>query len=40
MPRSESALSKIDWRGWIVLAWAIVFGLRYIAMIIECRWTR
>jgi hypothetical protein len=29
--------SPIDWRGWIILVWALFFGARYGAMILEQR---
>jgi hypothetical protein len=38
MPRSDHG--PIDWRGWIALAWALAFGLRYVLMVIECRLMR
>jgi hypothetical protein len=37
MPRSEDELSGIDWRGWLILSWALAFGVRYAVMVIECR---
>jgi hypothetical protein len=38
MPRSD--LGRIDWRGWLALAWALAFGLRYALMVIESRLMR
>jgi hypothetical protein len=35
MPQSDQ--SPIDWRGWLALAWAITFGVRYVVMVIESR---
>ena len=29
--------SRIDWPAWIALAWAIVFGVLYVEMILRCR---
>jgi hypothetical protein len=44
MPRSESEpdhrKTQIDWRGWLVLGWAVAFGVRYLLMVIECRLKR
>jgi hypothetical protein len=41
MPRSESgdgsALPGFDWRGWVVLAWVLWFGLLYGKMVVESR---
>ncbi len=33
MPRSDRG----DWRAWLALAWACVFGVAYAAMIVERR---
>jgi hypothetical protein len=38
MPRSSHR--NIDWRGWLILGWAVAFGLRYVLMVVECRLTR
>lgn len=35
MPRSDRP--RIDWRGWLALAWAAWFGLLYGAMLLERR---
>jgi hypothetical protein len=44
MPRSESgdgsALPGFDWRGWVVLAWVLWFGLLYGKMVVESRGQR
>lgn len=41
MPRSETndrpAPLAFDWRGWIVLAWVLWFGLLYGKMVVESR---
>lgn len=45
MPRSEPAEPtpsawSFDWRGWLVLAWALGFGLLYARMVVETRGNR
>ena len=36
MSRSESIPARtVDWRGWLSLAWMLVFGLLYLAMIVR-----
>jgi len=38
MPPSEPITKPgIDWRGWIVLAWALWFGILYTKMVVETR---
>jgi len=42
MPRSErldrpAAAPSFDWRGWVVLAWVVWFGLLYGKMVVESR---
>ncbi len=29
--------TRADWRSWLTLAWAIVFGLLYARMVVEAR---
>ena len=40
MPRSEPARPPFDWRGWLILAWVLWFGLLYGKMIVEARGPR
>jgi hypothetical protein len=36
MPRSEEeARRRLDWRGWVALAWAAWFGTLYVQMLLE-----
>lgn len=36
MPRSDEAQPvAFDWRSWLALAWMLVFGLLYVAMMIK-----
>jgi hypothetical protein len=37
MPRSEPDRRPVDWRGWVILAWVLWFGLLYGKMIVETR---
>jgi hypothetical protein len=42
MPRSEpvplpKGCRRLDWRGWIILAWAVWFGVLYGRMVVERR---
>jgi hypothetical protein len=40
MPRSEptpAGRRRLDWRGWIILAWAVGCGLLYARMVVEQR---
>ncbi len=40
MPRSDSPSSgrpRVDWRGWLALAWALWFGLLYARMVLDER---
>ena len=37
MRRSENNRRSIDWRGWIILAWVVWFGLLYGKMVVEQR---
>ena len=37
MRRSDGTNARIDWRGWLVLAWALAFGARYAMMVVEQR---
>ena len=37
MRRSEPDGRSVDWRGWLILAWVLWFGLLYGKMIVERR---
>lgn len=40
MPHSDPprrGFQAVDWRGWLALAWVIVFGLLYARTVIESR---
>lgn len=37
MPRSEDSSRRIDWRGWLMLAWVFWFGGLYAKMVVERR---
>jgi hypothetical protein len=34
---SSSSKLRIDWRGWLALAWAVWFGVLYARMVLEER---
>jgi hypothetical protein len=38
--RPELGIRRVDWRGWIALAWALFWGFSYCGMVIQARGQR
>jgi hypothetical protein len=38
--RLQERLRRMDWRGWIALAWAIYWGVNYCGMVVRARGDR
>ena len=37
---SKHVLRRVDWRGWIALAWALFWGVSYCGMVVQARGDR
>lgn len=37
MADSTASRSRVDWKSWLALAWAVWFGILYVRMVLEER---